>query len=332
MRRRDLVAGVGATAAAGVATILATRSARAQRAAVPVVAFIGSSPAQARPDLIQSFHEGLQEGNYVVGRNVVIDYRSVEGHYERMPALAAEFVALKVSAIVAPNAQSALAAKGATQTVPIVFHSGVDPVALGIVKSLARPGGNATGIFSYTSGLVAKRVEIVRDLVPGTRTLALMVNPAFVGAPFQVAEVKQAVAIMGLALRIVEARSKGEIENAFSTIAAERPDALMVAPDVLFTIERDLIVALAARHAVVTMYDFPDYPLVGGLISYGPRRDDLQRLLGRYLAKVLGGALPSDLPVQQASRFEFVINARAARALGLAVPPTLLARADQVIE
>jgi putative ABC transport system substrate-binding protein len=282
--------------------------------------------------MLAALHEGLKETGHVVGRNVTLDYRSVEGRYERMPALAAEFVALKVTVIAAPNIQAAAAARAATRTIPIAFHVGGDPVAAGLVESLARPGGNATGVYSYTSGLVPKRVELLRDLIPRVQSLAFLVNAGFLAAAEQTKEMKAATAATGLALRIVEARSVEDIDRAFADLAAQRPDALLVAPDALFTSQRDRITALAARNAIPTVYDFPDYPAAGGLISYGPSRRDFQRLLGVYIGKILAGAKPADLPVQQPTKFDLVINLKAARALGLAVPPALLDRADEVIE
>jgi putative ABC transport system substrate-binding protein len=256
----------------------------------------------------------------------------VEGGYERLPALAAEVAGLRVAVIAAPNIQAALAAKAATRTIPIAFHVGADPVAAGLVDNLARPGGNATGVFSYTSGLVAKRVELLRDLIPGTRSLAFLVNPGFFASVEQTRDMKAAISASGLSLRIVEARSVEEIDRAFADLAAQRPDALLVAPDALFTSQRDLIVGLAARHAIAAIYDFPDYPMAGGLISYGPTRRDIQRQLGTYVGRILAGAKPADLPVRQPTHFELVVNLKAARALGITVPPTLLDRADEVIE
>ena len=323
MRRRALVTTIVAVAAGGTA--------RAQPA-VPVVGYLGSAARGSRPDILSALHDGLKEAGYVVGRNVVLEYRSMEGRYERMPALALEFVSIKVAVIVAPNIQAAVAARAATKTVPIAFHSGVDPVALGLVASLARPGGNATGVYCYTSGLVAKRVELLRDLIPGARSLAFLVNPDFAAAPYQTRDVKEAVRATGLALHIVEARTPDEIDRAFASLADRRPDALLVGPDSLFTMRRDQIVTLAARHMIPAIYDFPDYPAAGGLISYGPNRKDSQRLLGLYVGRILAGAKPADLPVQQPTKFELVINLKTARALGLSVPTALLDRADEVIE
>jgi putative ABC transport system substrate-binding protein len=322
MRRRHLLA-----LASGA--VLAP-AARAQ--AMPVVGYLGSAARDGRPDIVAAFHDGLKEAGFVAGRNLALDYRSVEGRYERLPALAAEFVALRVAVIVAPHVQAALAARATTRTVPIAFHSGVDPVATGLVDSLARPGGNATGVYSYTSGLVAKRVELLRELVPGVRSLAFLVNPAFAAAPFQARDMQAAAGATGLSLRIVEARSADEIDGVFAALAAERPDALLVGPDSLFTSRRDQIVALAARHRLPAVYDFPDYPAAGGLISYGPSRADIGRLLGVYAGRIVAGARPADLPVQQPTRFDLVINLKTARALGLAVPAILLDRADEVIE
>jgi putative ABC transport system substrate-binding protein len=295
-----------------------------------VVGYIATATGQTALDA--PVYEGLRDEGYEEGRTVRVQLRSVEGHYERMPELARDFVAQRVAVIAAPNAQAALAAKAASQTIPIAFHTGVDPVALGLVKSLARPEGNASGVFSFTSGLVAKRVELVRDLVPRARSLAFLVNPAFVGSRFQVAELKQAVNALDFDLRVVEATSAAEIDKVFELLAAHRPDALMVAPDTLFTTERDRLVGHAARAAIPAVYDFPDYPAAGGLISYGPSLGSIQRLLGRYVGKMLKGVAPSNLPVQQSERFELVINMKTARALGLPIPNIVRQRADQVID
>jgi putative ABC transport system substrate-binding protein len=245
--------------------------------------------------------------------------------------LAAELVALKVAVIAALGSIAAQAALQATQTIPIVFLSG-DPVALGLVTSFNRPGGNATGISVLAPELVAKRLELLRELIPGARSVAFLGNPGNPTAASQLRDVQAAARITGHSLQIFEARTGSEIEQAFARLAEQRPDALLVSADPLFTAQRDQIVALAQRHNLPALYDFPEYAAAGGLISYGPSLKDLWRQLGVYTGRIIAGAKPADMPVQQPTQFELVINLTAAKALGLTIPPAILARADELIE
>ena len=325
MKRRDILAIAGAT------TLASSLPAGAQPA-MPVVGHLSAgSPATSALSLAR-FRDGLKEGGYVEGRNVAIAFRWAEGSYERLPALAAELAALKVAVIVAIGTPAAQAAKQATQLIPIVFQSGTDVVQSGLVASLSRPGGNATGVTFNVVQLSHKRLEVLRELVPNIRTVAYLHRPGAVPSDAQLADVQAAARGMGLALQIVEARSARDIESAFVQLAERRPDGLLVAADWLFLVQGAQIAALAARHAIPAIYDFPAPVAAGGLVSYGPHRDDLYRSLGVYTGKILAGARPADLPVHQPTKFELVINLKTARALGLSIPPSILARADEVIE
>jgi putative ABC transport system substrate-binding protein len=321
MRRRQIIALVGSAATVPL-------PAAAQPAALPVIGYLGNTPFEAAQ---AAFRDGLKERGHVEGRTAAIAFRWAEGHNERFPALIAELLALKVAVIVSPVGQGALAARQATRTVPIVFLVS-DPVAVGMVASLARPGGNATGVNAYVSELVSKRLELLRQLIPGARSVAFLSNPASPTAAAQLHDLQAAVRVLGFELGVLEARSADEIEQAFQHLAARRPDALLVGSDALYFRQRAQIAGLAARHAVPAIYDWPDFVAAGGLFAYGPNLLEFQRLLGTYAGAILNGAHPADLPVLQPSRFELVINLRTAKALGLAVPPTILARADEVIE
>jgi len=309
-------------------------AARAQQPAMPVIGFLHSQSPDMNADRLRGFHRGLKDIGYVEGENVTIVYRWAENQIDRLPALAAELVRRPVAVIATMGgAPSAFAAKAATTTIPIVFAVAEDPVRLGLVASLARPGGNLTGINYFSGELTAKRLELLRELVPAATRVAVLVNPAnAVNAESIVRDVEPAARAMGLQIQVLNASTSQEINAAFATLVREQPDALFVGNDPFFTSRRVQLAALAARHAVPATYSAHEIAEAGGLMSYGTSQTDAWRQVGVYTGRVLKGAEPADLPVVQASKFELVINAETARMLGLTVPPTLLARADEVIE
>ena len=326
MRRREFLALLGAAAAASLAT-------RAQQP-MPVIGYlsVGSPETDNIPGRLVAFRRGLSETGYVEGQNVAIEYRWAEGEYDRLPALAADLVHRPVSLIVAQNAPAAFAAKAATSTIPIVFDSGIDPVQSGLVASLSRPGGNITGVALLTVELMGKRLELLHELLPKAAVVTLLVNPGNPVTESESKSLQEAAGSLGLRTHELRAGSPSEIEAAFETLAGLRADALVVSVDTLFTSQREQIVALAARHAVPAIYGWRLFPAAGGLISYGPDIADSYRQLGVYTAKILKGAKSADLPVQQVVKLDLVINLRTAKALGLTIPPLILARADEVIE
>jgi len=323
MRRRELLLLGGAMTAA--------RALRAQQKAMPVIGFLGSTSLDPNAPFTASFRQGLSEAGYVEGQNVTIEYRWAEGHYDRLPALAADLVGRNVDVIVAGGTTAVLAAKNATSTIPIVFNA-ADPVEFGLVASLARPGGNLTGVSMMNTELMAKRVELVSELVPQARVITLLVNPNNPGAERIIREVPEAPRAKGAQLQILKAGSESEIDAAFATFVQLHAGALVVQADPLFGRRREQLVALASRHAVPAIYDWREFVAVGGLISYGPSRSAAIRQVGIYVGKILNGAKPADLPVQQPTTFELVVNLNTAKTLGLTVPPSVLARADEVIE
>jgi putative ABC transport system substrate-binding protein len=263
---------------------------------------------------------------------VAIEYHSAEGRYDQLPALVADLVGRKVDVIALSGMPTALAAKSATSTIPIVFLIGTDPVAVGLVASLARPGGNLTGITIIATELMPKRLELLYELVPQASSIALLVNPNNASADPQVRDVQEAAGAKGVRLHILKARTESEIDAAFATLVQLHAQALLVGTDPFFFSRREQLVALAARQAIPAIYEFRDFAAAGGLISYGPSLTDTGRQVGIYVGKILNGAKPADLPVQQPTRFELVVNLKTAEALGLTVPPSILARADEVIE
>jgi len=325
MNRRELMLLLGG------ATI-APRALRAQQKAMPVIGFLASASPGPNATNLAALRQGLSEAGYVEGQNVAIEYRWAEGDFDRLPALAADLVGRGVDVIVTSGGNSsALAAKNATSSIPIVFIAGADPVEEGLVASLARPGGNLTGVTIFAVELLGKQVELISELAPEARTLAKLVNPNFPSAERDIRAVQEAARAKGLQLRILKASTESDIDAAFASLVDLKVGGLLVGDPTYFG-RREQIVALAARYAVPTIYDFRIYVAAGGLISYGTSQTDTDRNVGTYVGKILKGARPADLPVQQPATFELVVNLKTAKALGLTVPPSILARADEVIE
>jgi len=313
--------------------VLAPLAAVAQQKAMPVIGVLSTgSPSASSNPFMDAFRQGLSEAGYVEGQNVAIEYRWAEGHYDRLPALAADLVGRKVDLIMAPTPPSALAAKSATSTIPIVFRGGYDPVGGGLVASLARPGGNLTGVSVIGDELTAKRLELLSELVPRARVIALLMNPNNASAERVIRDVQEAARTKGLQLHVLKASSESEIDTAFASLVQLHAGALVVGGDPFLTSRREQLVALASRRAVPSIYMWREFVASGGLISYGPSLTSAFRLVGHYAGKVLKGAKPADLPVQQPTKFELVINLKTAKALGLPIPQSVLLRADQVIE
>jgi ABC-type uncharacterized transport system substrate-binding protein len=327
MRRREFITLIGGAAALPLA-------ARAQQPAMPVIGFLQQTSPDTLVDFLRAFRQGLKDVGYVEGENVAFESRSAENQIERLPELAAELVRRRVAVIASIGGPAtASAAKAATTTIPIVFIVGEDPVRLGLVASLARPGGNVTGINFFISELAAKRLELLRELVPGVARVAVLLNPTEITiSESNLRDVETAARVMGLQIQVLNASTSREIDAAFATFGQERPDALFVSSSPFFTTRRVQMVHLATLHKVPTAYPGRQYADAGGLMSYGASLRDAFGQAGVYAGRILKGAKPADLPVVQASKFELVINAQTARMLGLAVPPMLLARADEVIE
>jgi putative ABC transport system substrate-binding protein len=309
-------------------------SARAQSSALPVVGFIRDGSADASVRLAAAFRKGLKETGYVEGQNVMVEYHWLEGQYDRLPALVADLVRRQVAVIATPGNVPSLVAKAATATIPIVFGVGDDPVQQGLVASLARPGGNVTGINFFSTEVNAKRLRLLHDLVPKAVRIAVLLNPANAEiAETTLRDVKEAAPNIGLQIQMtLNARTIGEIDAAFATLARERPDALFVAGDAFFVSQREQLAALTARHQIPAAYSVREVVAAGGLMSYGGDLTDMFHQIGVYTGSILKGAKPADLPVLQSTKFEFVINLKTARALGIEVPSALLTIADEVIE
>jgi len=327
MRRRDFIKGIAGPA------VVWPLVARAQQPTVPVVGVLDPRLPGNVQDLLRVFRQGLKDTGYVEGENLALEYRWAENQMDRLPTLAADLVRRRVAVIAAISPAAAVAAKEATTTLPIVFLVNEDPVRRGLVASLAHPSGTLTGINILTVEVAAKRLDLLRELMPSATRVGVLVNPVNTSVTeTTLSEVADAARPMGLQIKVVNASTSGEIETAFASFMRERPDVLFVAADPYFYTRRVQFAVLAARHAMPTTYSQRDFAQAGGLMSYGTNIADAYRQIGVYAGRILKGAKPADLPVVQASKFELVINLATARALGLAVPPTLLARADEVIE
>ena len=327
IRRREFITLLGGAAAAWPLV------ARAQQPGMPVIGFLSTRASYESEYLTAAFRRGLAENGYVDGQNLILEYRWAEGQYDRLPALASELVRRSVAVLFAAGGDAtALAARAATSTIPIICIVGSDPVKLGLVASYNRPGGNITGMSILTSSLEPKRLGLLRELVPQATTLGVMLNPNNPPAERQLRDLQDAARAIGLQLHVLQASNDREIETAFESVPLHRIPALAVAADPFFNSRRDKLVALAARHAVPAMYQFREYPVAGGLMSYGIDISDAYRQVGVYAGRVLKGEKPADLPVLQPTKFEFVINLKTAKALGVKLSDHLLSLADEVIE
>jgi putative ABC transport system substrate-binding protein len=326
MRRREFMALAGGAVAWPLA-------ARAQQPVMPVIGFLSSRSPGESAHHVSAFRRGLNEAGYVEGQNVAIEYRWAEGQYDRLTMLASDLVFRQVTVIAATGGNvSGLAAKAATGMIPIVFLVGDDPVKLGLVSSLNRPGGNATGMNVFTTELASKRLELLHELVPKASTIGLLTNPDYQGSAPEAETVQAAARAIGRQLLVLNASSEADIDAVFATLAQRQVRALLVSADALFVSCRDQLVAATARHSVPAIYDLREFAVADGLMSYGTSLTDAYRQVGVYIGRILNGEKPADLPVQQAMKVELVINLKTAKTLGLSLPPSLLVRADEVIE
>ncbi len=325
MKRREFICAIGSAAVWPLPV-------RAQQAGSPTIGYFSGRSADAEQQYSAAFRQGLEAAGYVDGRNVRIEYRFSNGQEDLLPAIAADLVRQNVAVLVATDGPSALAAKRSSTITPIVFSAGGDPVKLGLVESLNRPGGNATGAFVFVTELGPKRLQLIRELVPDAKLIAYIVNLSSETGPPQVATVQAAAQKAGQQLLVLGAATEKQVNEAFATLVERKANAIIYSASVFFQVVRDQLVALAARHAIPAIYEWPEFVQSGGLISYSSTRSEAGRQMGAYAGQILNGAKPADLPVVQSTKFELTINLKTAKALGLTVPPTLLATADQVIE
>jgi len=326
MRRREFIIILGGAAASW------PLSARAQQPAMPVVGFMMAGSRAALRDEITAFEAGLREMGFAEGQNLALEYRFAEGQFERFPAFASDLVQRRVSAIAASSPQAALAAKRATATIPVVFSIGADPVETGIVSSLSHPGGNVTGVYQFTAGLESKRLGLLHEMVPKAQVIGVLLNSNYAAAESQLRDVQDSAAHLGLRLIIVRANTESDFDMAFSTVASQRAGAMLVCASPFFNARRQQLVVLASSHALPAIFEWRDFAVAGGLMSYGTSLNNAYRQAGVYAGRILKGEKPADLPVVQSTKFEFVINLSTAKALHIDVPPTLSARADEIIE
>ena len=327
IRRRELIAALGG------ATVAWPLVGRAQQPAMPIVGFLGTTTPDDFMDRVAAFREGLKDSGYVEGRNVLVEYRWPEGHYDRLPSLAADLVRRQVAVIAATGGEpSALAAKAATTTIPIVFSIGGDPVRVGLVASLSRPGGTITGVHYFQPDLGAKRLGLLHELLPQATVIGILVNPTFTDAEAEARDATQAATLLGVQTEIVGAHAVDQFSTAFATLAQKKVGGFVMANDAFFFRERHQLLALAARYDMPAIYCWREFALDGGLMSYSPSLTQGYRQVGIYVGRILKGEKPADLPVQRPTKFEFVINLQTAKTLGLTFPPGLLAIADEVIE
>jgi putative ABC transport system substrate-binding protein len=328
MRRREFITLLGGAA------VVWPLAARAQQPAMPVIGYLGSESPDLFADILRAFRQGLNETGFVEGRNVAIEFRWAEGHNDRLPALAADLVRRQVTVIAAPGSTpAALAAKAATTTIPIVFQLGTDPVATGLVASLSRPGGNLTGVTSLNVEVGPKRVELLHELVPTATSIALLVNPTNPALAVALSRgVQVAARTLGLQLYVLNASTEHDLDGAFARLIQLRAGGLVIGTDIFFTSRIEQLAALALRHAMPAIYQYREYAAAGGLMSYGGNHADLARRAGVYTGRILKGEKPADLPIQQVTKVEMIINLKTAKALGITVPLVLLGRADEVIE
>jgi ABC-type uncharacterized transport system substrate-binding protein len=326
MKRREFITLLGGT------VIAWPLAARAQRQAVPVIGYFSGRSAEAEAPLRVPFLKALETSGFTVGSNVAIEYRFAEGQDDLLPLLAAELVRRQVAMLVATDRPSAQAAKAATETIPIVFTSGFDPVQLGLVASINRPGGNATGVSLFTTELGPKRLGLLRELLPDPGTIAFVVNPNNALTPLQAKEMQAAAQAVGQPLLVVSVGTEEQADKAFASMAERKVAAILYGTTLFFQVISERLVALAARYRIPALYEWREFVTAGGLMSYSTDRTEVGREAGRYAGRILKGEKPADLPVVQSSRFEFVINLKTAKALGVTIPPTLLAQADEVIE
>jgi putative tryptophan/tyrosine transport system substrate-binding protein len=327
MRRREVITLLGGAVAAW------PLSARAQQLAMPVIGFLGAPSAAPYARYIAAVHQGLKEVGYIEHQNVAMEYRWADSQYDRLTALAADLVSRRVAVIVPiGGAPATLAAKAATSSIPIVFNLGADPIQLGLVANLNRPGGNITGVAMMTLEVETKRLELLHELAPTSAPIAVLLNPSNAQAQSQETEIQRAARVIGRRVLILYAGTEHEIEKAFAALGRDRAGALLVGGDPFFTSQAVLFVVLTARYAIPTIYPFRSYVDAGGLMSYGTSLLDAYRLTGVYTGRVLKGEKPADLPILQPTKFELILNLKTARALDISIPPTLLARADEVIE